>query len=575
MRHGRHQRKALCGPPPPSVICKKSPNRVEILELQQALRLDHLGSVPIVDRPQPGHPRVAIEHIEQLVEHWSRLVEGKVGAPATSTKASTQCKGGRCPWGANTEASSVTPAVIPFGSYALGARGVASDLDLLVLAPPSIHRGDFFTELVRVLEDDSRCQHVQPISSAYTPVIKFVYVIVEENGKSTMLPIDLVFAKVANTAKLVAYHRQKNSERVALYTLDDTDIDGLDEEGIRSLNGARVSQIILRSVPDVAKFRDVLCTIKHWAQLRGIYSNALGFLGGVSWAIMVAYVCQTSRIEASTAEVVRSFFALFSKWDWTYPVVLNGHIAHVPPVTNVSLQTRAIDITAWNPVDNPKDGQHLMQIITPAYPSMNSSFNVKMAQLRRIQSELQRMAVCLQYQRQRGIGLQHLLSSPTNFFNLNRDFVQVTISADSAETFVPWFRWVETKLRCLICNLETEHIETRPFSRFFDSPHNPFEKRFYVALRFKNEDACASADESIQALQMDFLHQVNQWTNRKPDMSITISTTTEVPNVTTATDRCVIDKDERSTVSETTAPPTDDEEDDSVGSAASCFVRKI
>jgi len=46
---------------------------------------------------------------------------------------------------------------------------------------------------------------------------------------------------------------------------------------------------------------------------KGIYSNALGFLGGVSWAMLVARVCQLYP-NAASATLVHKFFLVFSKW---------------------------------------------------------------------------------------------------------------------------------------------------------------------------------------------------------------------------------------------------------------------
>ena len=46
---------------------------------------------------------------------------------------------------------------------------------------------------------------------------------------------------------------------------------------------------------------------------RGIYSNALGFLGGVSWAMLVARVCQLYP-NAAPATLIQKFFLVFSKW---------------------------------------------------------------------------------------------------------------------------------------------------------------------------------------------------------------------------------------------------------------------
>lgn len=44
--------------------------------------------------------------------------------------------------------------------------------------------------------------------------------------------------------------------------------------------------------------------------------------------------------------------------------------------------------TVWNPVTNPRDKAHLMPIITPAYPAMNSSYNVGEPQMRLIRQVL-------------------------------------------------------------------------------------------------------------------------------------------------------------------------------------------
>ena len=46
---------------------------------------------------------------------------------------------------------------------------------------------------------------------------------------------------------------------------------------------------------------------------RGIYSNAMGYLGGVSWAMLVARVCQLYP-NAAASLLVQKFFLVFSKW---------------------------------------------------------------------------------------------------------------------------------------------------------------------------------------------------------------------------------------------------------------------
>lgn len=66
----------------------------------------------------------------------------------------------------------------------------------------------------------------------------------------------------------------------------------MDEKDILSLSGRRCNQAIVRSVPNLSKFQIALRFIKLWAQAKGIYENAVGFLGGISWAILMAKICQ-------------------------------------------------------------------------------------------------------------------------------------------------------------------------------------------------------------------------------------------------------------------------------------------
>lgn len=45
--------------------------------------------------------------------------------------------------------------------------------------------------------------------------------------------------------------------------------------------------------------------VKLWAKGQGLYSNILGFLGGFSWAVLVAKACILNK-DSSPAETVRT-----------------------------------------------------------------------------------------------------------------------------------------------------------------------------------------------------------------------------------------------------------------------------
>lgn len=96
------------------------------------------------------------------------------------------------------------------------------------------------------------------------------------------------------------------------------DVDSVQEELIydvekrcmKSMNGIRVaggceelidalkaslSDKMLSLVVDTQTFRLATRVIKYWAQQRLIYSNAIGYMGGVSWAVMVALLAAFQR----------------------------------------------------------------------------------------------------------------------------------------------------------------------------------------------------------------------------------------------------------------------------------------
>lgn len=204
---------------------------------------------------------------------------------------------------------SVVPAIHVFGSYALGVHSPDADIDVLLIAPRHCRREDFFGSFCEVLRALSDVSELSPVPDAYTPVLKL---------KVSGVPIDMLF---------VALHY---AELPCPFNIEDSDhLRGLDEQGLRSLNGARVAQMILRLVPNHDAFRVTLRAVREWARRSGVYSNVLGFLGGINWAILVAFICQRYP-NATPAILVQKFFRVYHRWKWPNPILL-AHIAEAPP----------------------------------------------------------------------------------------------------------------------------------------------------------------------------------------------------------------------------------------------------
>lgn len=67
-----------------------------------------------------------------------------------------------------------------------------------------------------------------------------------------------------------------------------------DDQSKTSIIGRKNNLMILELAgpAQLENFKQTLRIIKVWAKNRGLSSNAMGFLGGISWAIMLAKICQ-------------------------------------------------------------------------------------------------------------------------------------------------------------------------------------------------------------------------------------------------------------------------------------------
>ncbi|KAL6496993.1 Nuclear poly(A) polymerase 4 [Orobanche gracilis] len=385
--------------------------------------------------------------------------------------------------------------IFTFGSYRLGVHGPGADIDTLCIGPSYVNREeDFFYLLHNILAETEDVTELQPVPDAHVPVMKF---------KFDGISIDLLYASISQ-----------------LVVPDDLDIsnvsvlNNIDEPTARSLNGCRVADQILKLVPNVENFRMTLQCLKFWAKRRGVYSNVMGFLGGVNWAILVARLCQFYP-KANPSMLVSRFFRVYTLWRWPNPVMLCG------------IEDDELGFSVWDPRKNPWDRNHLMPIITPAYPCMNSSYNVSASTLRVMMEQFEfGKKIC------EDIELNKLqwsaLFEPYSFFESYKNYLQVEIIASDLDDLRSWGGWVESRLRQLTLMIERDtsgKLQCHPYPHdYVDSSNQCAHCAFFMGLQRKQGEVIKEGQQfDIRQTVDEFRHQINSYLYWKPGMEIYVS----------------------------------------------------
>ncbi|XP_054780692.1 nuclear poly(A) polymerase 2-like isoform X2 [Prosopis cineraria] len=385
--------------------------------------------------------------------------------------------------------------ILTFGSYRLGVHGPGADIDTLCIGPTYVNREeDFFFVLHDILANMDEVSELQPVPDAHVPVMKF---------KFDGISIDLLYASISC---LVVPENLDISDLSVLYDVD--------EPTVRSLNGCRVADQILKLVPNVEHFRTTLRCLKLWAKRRGVYSNVTGFLGGVNWAILVARVCQLYP-NAVPSMLVSRFFRVYTQWRWPNPVML------------CPIEENELGFSVWDPRKNPRDRKHHMPIITPAYPCMNSSYNVSTSTLRVMMEQFQYgNKICEEIELNKAHWRR--MFEPYLFFESYKNYLQVDIVAADADDLLTWKGWVESRLRQLTLMIERDtlgKLQCHPYPHeYVDASKQCAHCAFFMGLQRKQGEIVQEGQQfDIRETVDEFRHSVNMYMFWKPGMKIHIS----------------------------------------------------
>lgn len=368
---------------------------------------------PLPTPEQLSAKHLVINELQRMVDIWLRRTLDELNGVSTDSETK----------------STETATLLLGGSWHLKVGMAESDLDVVAFMPHAVTAEIFFSSLCEHLEKEASVSDLVARRKAAVPVLSF-----QVNG----VRVDLLFARYA----------QKHAVPKHLPFLPGDDMQvmrGMDATSVRSLSVARVASLILELVPNASVFRSCLRVIRLWARRRGLYSNKAGYLGGISWALLVCFVCQMFP-RASVASLVHRFFSVMASWRWPTPILV-AHPSKGDDADNVQ----------WDPQHNIHDRAHLMPIITPGFPAVNTAVNVNLSTLRVMREEFARGQRIMDDLRRRSLSHPsswNQLFTPTEVLVRYDHHVAIELRAPNDEALAEWSSFVASRTRKLVETLQ-------------------------------------------------------------------------------------------------------------------------
>mmetsp|Transcript_5326 Transcript_5326/g.15900 ORF Transcript_5326/g.15900 Transcript_5326/m.15900 type:complete len:571 (-) Transcript_5326:522-2234(-) len=386
--------------------------------------------------------------------------------------------------------------LLTFGSYFLDVNHRGSDVDMLILGTNILDRNrDMFglphcrtgettnpnNVLVEILRQHPEVDSLVAVPDAFVPVIKFKYSGVQIDLISGFLATEII------------------PRELDLVECGSTILSGLDDASQLGINAVRLSHKILSMVPNEEFFRQTLRAVTLWARKRSVYSNILGYLGGVSWTIMTARICMMHPYDEPSVLLLR-FFQTYSAWDWPRPVVL-------PVAENGGLGMQF------------NHRRQLMPVLTPLYPCLNTTHNVSYSTRKVIVDELIRgyklIRKCIRNFSEPDVWQP--LFEEVNIFRLYKNYLQIDVKSSDAETEAVWRAFIESRLRHLLQSLQRLNLKQVHLFPQDTSSGNSSSHTFYFGIDFhswKGYQSPPYVEEDVMSVVNQWIHEDLQWKGR-------------------------------------------------------------
>jgi poly(A) polymerase len=386
--------------------------------------------VPLGGRPRSGATRT-VRSTPSRGDVLRSVLSARGELPSEETRRARQAAVGRL----EALCARLGVELLPYGSYLLGTDNAGSDVDAVAVGPASMSREDFAQALLAGQEGLSAARFV---ADASLPLVKLSLEGVRFEVSYARRPEGV---ESCPPTELLAEHGER-----------------LDTASFRSLNGWTDTRALLDCVEGEGvgpeRFRTVLRAVRAWAKARGVYSHALGYLGGLSWSVLVAWACTHAPREATSSDdaLLAYFFETFAAWQWPRPVTLTAETARY----------------------RGGDRRDLMPVVAPSAPPRNTARNVSRSTLQVLRDELARAREGVR--RARAEGTEAAWAALFEPGELGRELpvrLRVSVEAPSPEAREAAAGWVLGHLTALVYRLEADRgLFARPLPS--TAPEGPF-----------------------------------------------------------------------------------------------------
>ncbi|RNA21173.1 poly(A) polymerase [Brachionus plicatilis] len=372
--------------------------------------------------------------------------------------------------------------IVTVGSHQLGILSNDIDFSLVCVKDDFINPID---QLTQALRQDSYFSVVRPIKDALVPIIEL------QTNDDILTSIDVQIFQI----------EEKNFPASNFVFNNYSFMAGLDLEydKLYPCSGLFENDNLKKYVYYYKDFQILTSFVKYWAKCRSIYGKAFGYLGGISWALMVVFFLRQRHEEFAHEleldqkserfeNILREFFRFYSELNWNKPIsVLNSGLA------NEFLEK-----------NNQKSPVNILQTV---YPYHNTSKIVNDARKKNVIQEIKRCHGILKNSTDYEQVCSEELDAPFKKICL-------TIEFNNLNDINHLFTLIKAKILGLITNLEKtmNKLQFRSLNRLFESKNQnlnfKFQRTFYVFIYGTGKDFNNADEEFISSVCKGFIESI-------------------------------------------------------------------